>query len=59
MHKISREQGLPESTVRWNLNRLRSAKMVITGDKNNRGVPVKLTEKGKIIALMFKYGKKK
>jgi DNA-binding transcriptional ArsR family regulator len=56
--KLSKETGLPESTVRWNLNRLRSAKLVITGDKNNKGVPVKLTERGKMIALAFKNGKR-
>lgn len=56
--KLSKEMGLPESTVRWNLNRLRSAKMVITGDKNNKGVPVKLTERGKMVVLAFKNGKR-
>jgi DNA-binding MarR family transcriptional regulator len=59
VNKLSEEQGLPESTVRWNLNRLRKANMVITGDKNNKGVPVKLTEKGKMVVLAFKNGKKK
>lgn len=52
--KLSKEMGLPESTVRWNLNRLRDAKMVITGDKNNKRVPVKLTENGKLIVSAFK-----
>ena len=58
VNKLSQEQGLPESTVRWNLNRLRDAKMVVTGDKNNKGVPVKLTRNGKMVALAFKNGEK-
>lgn len=58
VNKLSQEQGLPESTVRWNLNRLRDAKMVVTGDKSNKGVAVKLTRKGKMVALAFKNGKK-
>jgi hypothetical protein len=33
--------------------------MVITGDKNNKGVHVKLTQKGKMVALAFRNGKKK
>jgi hypothetical protein len=56
--KLSEEQRLPKSTVRWNLNRLRSAKMIITGDKNNKGVPVQLTEKGKMVVLALKNGKR-
>lgn len=59
VNKLSQEQRLPESTVRWNLNRLRDAKMVVTGDKNNKGVHVKLTRKGKIVVSAFKNGKKK
>jgi hypothetical protein len=59
VNKLSEEQRLPESTVRWNLNKLRNAMLVITGDKNNKGVPVKLTEKGKMVVLAFKNGKKK
>jgi len=52
--KLSEEQGLPKSTVRWNLNRLREAEMVVTGNKNNKGIPVKLTRKGKMVVLAFK-----
>jgi len=56
INKLSREQGLPKSTVRWNLNKLREAKMVITGDKNNKGIPVKLTKRGKMLVLALKNG---
>jgi hypothetical protein len=59
VNKLSEEQRLPESTVRWNLNRLRNAMMIVAGDKNNKGVPVRLTEKGKIVVSAFKNGKKK
>ena len=59
INKLSQRQGLPESTVRWNLNKLRDAGMVVTGDKNIKGVPVRLTEKGKIVASAFKNGKKR
>lgn len=59
INNLSQEGGLPESTVRWNINRLRDAKMIVTGDKNNNGIPVKLTKNGKIVASVFKNGKKK
>lgn len=54
INKLSEEQGLPKSTVRWNLNKLREAKMVVTGNKDNKGVPVRLTRKGRMVVLAFK-----
>ena len=56
--KLSVEQQIPKSTVRWNLNKLRDAGMIIAGDKNSKGVPVKLTEKGRITLLAIKAGQK-
>ncbi|MEM3899171.1 MAG: hypothetical protein QXD34_05125, partial [Candidatus Bathyarchaeia archaeon] len=52
VNKLSIEQGVPRSTIRWNLNKLRDAGMIITGNKNAKGVPVSLTEKGKILLLL-------
>ena len=52
--KLSVEQQIPKSTVRWNLKKLRDAGMIIAGDKNSKGVPVKLTEKGRITLLAIK-----
>jgi DNA-binding transcriptional ArsR family regulator len=46
--KLSKEQKLPKSTVRWNLTKLREAELIVAGDKKRKGVPVELTEKGRI-----------
>ncbi|MGB9714235.1 MAG: hypothetical protein ACPLZC_04560 [Candidatus Bathyarchaeales archaeon] len=49
--KVSQEQKLPKSTVRWNLTKLREAGLIVAGDKKSKGVPVELTEKGRIALL--------
>ncbi|MEM3719502.1 MAG: hypothetical protein QXD45_05725 [Candidatus Bathyarchaeia archaeon] len=49
--KLSKEQGTPKSTVRWNIKKLKDAGLITAGDRENRGVPVNLTEKGRIMLL--------
>lgn len=53
IEKLSKELSIPTSTVKWNLNKLRNLGIIITGDKNNKGVPVKITSKGKILLKIF------
>ncbi len=53
VEKIAAEQKMPASTVRWNLDRLRRAHLVVTGDRNDKGIPVRLTEFGKVVASAF------
>ena len=48
--RYSEEQGIPRSTVRWNLRGLREAGLIIAGDRQNKGVPVALTEIGQTLA---------
>jgi DNA-binding transcriptional ArsR family regulator len=48
--RLSEELEIPKSTLRWNLKGLREAGMIKAGDKNNKGLPVELTTKGKIMA---------
>ena len=50
IQRLSDELGIPESTVRWNLKGLREADLINAGTKENKGVPVTLTEKGRIMA---------
>jgi DNA-binding MarR family transcriptional regulator len=45
---ISKEFNMPESTARWNLRILREAALLEAGDRANKGIPVKLTEAGRI-----------
>ena len=45
--RISNEFNIPESTVRWNLRKLREEGLIVCGDSSNRYMPLKLTEKGK------------
>ncbi|MEM2914002.1 MAG: hypothetical protein QW265_00565 [Candidatus Bathyarchaeia archaeon] len=50
---LSREFSMPTSTVKWNLNRLRELDTIVTGNKNNKGVPVRVTLKGKMLLKIF------
>lgn len=50
IQRLSDELGIPESTVRWNLKGLRDADLINAGTKENKGVPVSLTEMGRIMA---------
>ena len=50
IQQLSDELDIPESTVRWNLKGLREADLINAGDKYNKGVPVSLTETGRIMA---------
>jgi DNA-binding MarR family transcriptional regulator len=57
VQSISSEQGIPASTVRWNLNKLRNADLVIAGDKDNKGIPMQLTSSGRLIASLYEESK--
>ena len=48
--RVSEELDIPKSTVRWNLKGLRDAGLIAAGDRDNKGVPVRLTETGKVMA---------
>lgn len=48
--QLSDELEIPESTVRWNLRGLREADLINAGTKDNKGVPVRLTMMGRIMA---------
>jgi len=50
---ISKEFNMPESTARWNLRILREAALLEAGDQANKGIPVKLTEAGRIALEMI------
>ena len=49
IERASRELGIPKSTVRWNMRRLRETGLIEAGDKANKGIPVKVTEEGWIL----------
>ena len=50
--RLSVEMGIPQSTVRWNLKGLRDAGLIQAGDRDNKGIPVRLTEKGRIMTRL-------
>jgi Fe2+ or Zn2+ uptake regulation protein len=49
IRKLSSEFNMPLSTVRWNLKILKKAGLIIAGDKNNKGIRVRLTALGIIV----------
>jgi DNA-binding transcriptional ArsR family regulator len=48
--RLSEELGIPSSTIRWNLRALRDAGLITAGHRENKGIPVRLTRKGRLIA---------
>jgi len=50
IERISEDLGIPKSTVRWNLRGLREAGLIRAGDRENKGIPVRLTERGRMVA---------
>jgi hypothetical protein len=48
--RYSLARRIPKSTVRWNLRGLREAGLIVAGDKENKGIPVALTEMGQTLA---------
>ncbi|MGA2572917.1 MAG: hypothetical protein ABSF36_01765 [Candidatus Methanomethylicaceae archaeon] len=50
---ISRELGIPESTVKWCLNILREMLLIEAGTASERGLPLKLTYPGLVVAEML------
>lgn len=57
VQSISSDHGIPASTVRWNLNKLRNADLVMAGDKDNKGIPMQLTSSGRLIAALYEESK--
>ncbi|RLE49309.1 MAG: hypothetical protein DRJ31_05345 [Candidatus Methanomethylicota archaeon] len=47
---LCRELKLPESTVKWNLNVLRKVGLIKSGSINCKGLPLQLTEAGRLVA---------
>jgi len=52
---LSNEMKLPKSTVRWNMKGLRDTGLIQAGDQDNKGVPVRLTEIGRIMTDILSY----
>ena len=50
IERLSFELGIPKSTVRWNLRGLREDGVIRAGDKDNKGIPVGLSEIGRVLA---------
>lgn len=49
IERASRKLGIPKSTVRWNMRRLRESGLIEAGNRENKGVPVRITEEGWIL----------
>lgn len=47
---LSVSLDIPKSTIRWNLRGLRESGLIMAGDRENKGIPVRLTVMGELIA---------
>ncbi len=54
VQRLNQEYMLPPSTVRWNLNKLRDAKLILAGNQEKKGIPVRLTKEAKLIITVYK-----
>jgi DNA-binding transcriptional ArsR family regulator len=48
---LSKKLDVAPSTIRWNLVALRNAGLINAGNKDNKGIPVRFTEIGRLTAL--------
>lgn len=46
---LSEYLDIPKSTIRWNLKGLRDSGLICAGDRENKGIPVTLTDLGRIM----------
>jgi DNA-binding MarR family transcriptional regulator len=56
IERLSEDLCIPKSTVRWNLQGLREANLIRAGDRENKGVPVELTDAGRMMASIVAAG---
>ena len=54
INKLSKENNLPESTLRWNINQLKKQDLIISGDCNSKGTPISLTKTGLILLKIIR-----
>jgi len=47
-------EGMPLSTAKWSLRNLRSLGLIQCGDEGKKGVPVRLTSIGRLLAEIAK-----
>jgi DNA-binding MarR family transcriptional regulator len=50
---LSKKLDVAPSTIRWNLVALRNAGLINAGNKDNKGIPVRFTEIGRLTALVL------
>ncbi|GEM_PF-6735712 len=44
------DEGIPLSTAKWSLRNLRSLGLIQCGDEERKGIPVRLTSLGRLLA---------
>jgi DNA-binding MarR family transcriptional regulator len=49
IERLSNALNIPRSTVRWNLRGLRETGFIRAGNRENKGIPVDLTEMGRLV----------
>jgi len=47
--RLSVNLDIPKSTIRWNLRGLRESGLIMAGDREHKGIPVRLTVMGELI----------
>uniref|UniRef100_A0A7C3J4W1 ArnR1-like winged helix-turn-helix domain-containing protein n=1 Tax=Candidatus Methanomethylicus mesodigestus TaxID=1867258 RepID=A0A7C3J4W1_9CREN len=50
VRELSKKMGIPESTAKWTLNGLRECMLIESGTAAMRGVPLRLTYPGLLVA---------
>jgi len=53
VQKLSEENNIPASTLRYNIKQLVSNGLMTCGNANNKGIPARLTEDGMLILRLI------
>ena len=47
--ELSKKYNIPESTIKWNLRKLRDLGLIIAGNAETKGTPIRLTDAGRLV----------
>jgi Fe2+ or Zn2+ uptake regulation protein len=53
IERLSEKHNIPPSTLRWNLKRLVDLRFIIAGNSKSKGIPVRLTDSGKLVCKIL------
>ena len=53
IERLSEKHNIPPSTLRWNVKQLIKLDLIVAGNSENKGIPVRLTDSGKLVCKIL------